>query len=464
MLLKSGSFDQIALATTGPPMTDFVLPETRYALSGDVNIAYQVMGNGPIDIIAVPGLCSHIEFAHEFAGYTAFLRRLSKFARVVTFDKRGQGLSDRMSGAPTLEERMDDVRAIMDEIGSRRAVLLGFSEGCPMSILFAATYPERVSHLVLCGGFACAADLRPPGWTKDDIEARLALRVKNWGNGDMMKKVVASRAQDPTAVALLAKFERLASSPGAMKTILLLNSQIDVSSILATVQVPTLVQHRRTDAVVPVALGNKMAAQIPGARYIGYPDGDHAFWTGDAETLLGDIEEFVTGNRDAGAVELERILATVMFTDIVDSTRKAAEIGDQRWRTLLDTHDHLARQFIEKHRGSLVKSTGDGVLATFDGPGRAIRCALAFSTAAQQIGLSLRAGLHTGEIELRGRDIGGIAVHAAARVMSQCGSNEILVSRVVTDLVAGAGLKFFDRGSCELKGLPGRWDLFAVAQ
>jgi class 3 adenylate cyclase len=222
--------------------------------------------------------------------------------------------------------------------------------------------------------------------------------------------------------------------------------------------------HRRTDAIVPVALGRKLAAQIPGARYIEYPDGDHAFWTGDIETMPGDVEEFITGHRDNGTAELERILATVMFTDIVDSTRRAAEMGDQRWRGLLDNHDHLARQIIDKHRGSLVKNTGDGVLATFDGPGRAIRCALAFSTAANQIGLPLRAGLHTGEIELRGRDIGGIAVHAAARVMAQSGSNEVLVSRVVTDLVAGAGLKFSDRGSYELKGLPGRWDLFAASQ
>lgn len=445
-------------------MTDFALPETRYARNGDINIAYQAMGDGPVDIIAVPGLCSHIEFAHELPGYTTFLRRLAKFARIVTFDKRGQGLSDRISGAPTLEERMDDFRAIMDEIGSRRTVLFGFSEGCPMSILFAATYPERVSHLVLYGGFARAADLRPPNLTPDLVEARIAQRERNWGNGDMAKVVVASQAKDAAAVAMLGKFERLASSPGSLRTILSLNGQIDVTSILPTLQIPTLVVHRRTDAVVPVALGSKMAAQIPGARYIEYPDGDHAFWTGDIDTLTGDVEEFVTGHRDIGLTELERILATVMFTDIVNSTRRAAEMGDQRWRGLLDNHDHLARQIIDRHRGSLVKNTGDGVLATFDGPGRAVRCALAFSTAAQQIGLPLRAGLHTGEIELRGQDIGGIAVHAAARVMAQSGTSEVLVSRVVTDLVAGAGLKFADRGSFELKGLPGRWDLFAASQ
>ncbi|MCA6119940.1 adenylate/guanylate cyclase domain-containing protein [Bradyrhizobium sp. WSM 1738] len=445
-------------------MAGFAMPETRYALSGDVNIAYQTLGDGPVDIIGVPGLCSHIEFAHEFAGYTTFLRRLSKFARVVTFDKRGQGLSDRIAGAPSLEQRMDDMRAIMDEIGSKRTILMGHSEGCPMSILFAATYPERVSHLILFGGFANAADLVPPGVTQEKVEAYLTQRVRSWGNGDLMKTVMPSQAQDQNAVALMGKFERLASSPGALKTIQLLNSQIDVTSILPTVQVPTLVLHRKSDAVVPVALGRKLAKQIPNAKYIEYPGGDHAFWTGDTDTLLGDIEEFITGHRDGDTVELERILATVMFTDIVDSTRRAAEMGDQRWRALLDHHDQLAQRLISKHRGSLVKSTGDGVLAIFDGPGRAIRCALAFSAAAQQIGLPLRAGLHTGEIELRGEDIGGIAVHAAARVLAQSAANEVLVSRVVTDLVAGAGLKFGTRGSYELKGLPGRWELFAASQ
>ena len=324
-------------------MTDFKLPETRYAQSGDVSIAYQVMGDGPIDLILAPGFFSHIEFVHELTGFTIFLRRLASFARVVTFDKRGQGLSDRMSGAPSLEVRMDDVRAIMDAIS------------------------------------------------------------------------------------------------------------------------PTLVLHSKADLQVPVELGRKLAAPIPGVKYIEYPTGDHGFWTGDPENKLGDIEEFITGHRDHGAAEFERVLATVLFTDIVDSTRSAAGMGDLRWRRLLDEHDQLAQQIIGKHRGNLVKTTGDGILATFDGPGRAVRCALAFGSAAKEIGLPLRAGLHTGEIEIRANDIGGIAVHAAARVMSHSGSDEVLVSRVVTDLVAGAGLKFAERGSFELKGLPGRWDLFAAS-
>jgi class 3 adenylate cyclase len=279
----------------------------------------------------------------------------------------------------------------------------------------------------------------------------------------MIKMVAPSEAAKPGAIVLYGKFERLGSSPGALRTIMHLNRKIDVTSILPTLQVPTLVLHSRTDIQVPVEYGRKLAAAIPGAKYIEYPTGDHYCWLGDTEALHGDIEEFVTGHRDHGAPELERVLATVLFTDIVDSTRSAVAMGDQRWRRMLDDHDQLAQQVIGQHRGNLVKSTGDGILATFDGPGRAVRCALAFGSAAKQIGLPLRAGLHTGEIEIRGSDIGGVAVHAAARVMAQSGSDEVLVSRVVTDLVAGAGLKFAERGSFELKGLPGKWDLFAAS-
>ena len=437
-------------------MSDFVLPVTRYALSGDINIAYQTMGDGPIDIILVPGSISHVEFAHELLGYTAFLRGLSTFARVVTFDKRGQGLSDRVSGVPSLEQRMDDVRAIMDEIDSQRAILFGFSEGCPMSIMFAATCPARVSQLILFGGFARYADI------SSDPEERARQRVKHWGSGAMIKAALPSLAANPDAVALFAKFERLSASPGAVKALMQMNALIDVRLILPTVRVPTLVLHRQTDALIPVERGRELGARIPDAKYIEYPGSDHAFWFGDVEALLGDVQEFVTGARENSANELERVLATVLFTDIVGSTRSAAVAGDHTWRRLLDSHDQLAKQMVEKHRGSLIKTTGDGILATFDGPGRAVRCALALGAAAKQIGLPLRAGLHTGEIETRGRDVGGITVHAAARVMAQSRSGEVLVSRVVTDLVAGAGLKFSERGSHELRGLPGRWDLFAA--
>jgi len=329
-------------------MSDFELPNTRYALSGDVNIAFQVMGDGPIDIILVPGVVSHVEFLHEFPEYTRFLRRLATFARVVTFDKRGQGLSDGISGAPSLEQRVDDVRAIMDDIGSQRAVLLGFSEGSPMSAFFAAANPERVSKLILFGGFAKAL------YTEEAVSQR----VKIWGTGAVMARAIASLSTNPDGVKLLAKFERLSASPGTAKAFMLLNRQIDVTSILPNVRVPTLVLHRRTDALVPIERGRELAALIPGAKYIEYPEGDHVPFTGDAETILGDIQEFVTGERESSASDLERILATVMFTDIVDSTRSAAEMGDQQWRRLLDSHDSIAKQAVEKHRGNLIKTRG----------------------------------------------------------------------------------------------------------
>ncbi len=392
-------------------MSDFELPVTRYALSGDLNIAYQTMGDGPIDLIIVPGMMSHVEFMHEGPGYTASLRRLSRFARVVTFDKRGQGLSDRMSGAPSLEQRMDDVRAIMDAIGSTRAALLGISEGSPMSILFAATYPERVSRLILYAGFASS-----PAQKLANFEAIASERAKAWGTGTLINMINPSEAHNPAAVSHFAKFERLSASPGAYKSFTLLNASIDVRPILSAVRVPTLVLHRATDTLIPVEAGRDLAKRIPGSKYIEYPDGDHIMTVGDVDTLLGDIEEFITGHRESSSAETERILATVLFTDIVDSTRSAADMGDQKWRQVLDRHDQLAKEAIEKHRGTLIKTTGDGILATFDGPGRAVRCALAFRNTSEQIGLALRAGLHTGEIEIRGSDIGGIAVHAAARV------------------------------------------------
>jgi class 3 adenylate cyclase len=441
-------------------MSELDLPETRYARLGDITLAYQTMGSGAHDLIIIPGIISHVEFAHELPGYTAFLRGLSTFARVVTFDKRGQGLSDRVSDAPALDERMDDVRAIMDGIGSRRAALLGFSEGSPMSVLFATTYPERTSHLILLGGFPQG------GYNVSDeaFEPYVEKVLANWGTGQMMKRVVGATGEKEREMALLGKFERLACSPGAYKTLMRMNQKLDVTSILPNVRTPTLVLHSRADIVVPIAQGRKFAAAIPHAKLIEYDDLPHGVWARNCNALIGDVEEFITGRREAAAEDADRVLATVLFTDIVDSTQKASEYGDKRWRELLDRHDHLAAQSIEKHRGRLVKRTGDGILATFEGPGRAVRCALALGSVAREIGLNLRAGLHTGEIEMRGDDIGGVAVHAAARVMAQSRPNEVLVSRVVTDLVAGAGLKFAERGTHELKGLPGLWDLFAANQ
>ncbi|MGY4626458.1 adenylate/guanylate cyclase domain-containing protein [Bradyrhizobium sp. USDA 4486] len=440
-------------------MEELALPVTRYASSGDVSIAYQTMGDGPVDIILVPGIVSHVEHMHELTGYTPFLRRLSSFGRVVTFDKRGQGLSDRVAGVPSLEQRIDDVRAVMDAVGSRQATLLGFSEGCAMSAMFAATHPDRVSKLIMFGGFARFADNFP---SVEEFKEIMSQRASSWGDGKFLMRIISAEHHTPELLSQYAKFERLSASPGAYRAIALMNIDIDIKSILPTIRVPTLVLHRATDAMLKVELGRDLASRIHGAKYIEYPNGGHAFWFGDAEPLLGDIEEFITGHREHSSGEVERVLATVLFTDIVDSTRRATEMGDLAWRRLLDQHDEAAKQIVQRHRGNLVKSTGDGILATFDGPGRAVRSALAFRTAAEQLGLRVRAGLHTGEIELRDRDIGGIAVHAAARVMGKCQPDEVLASRVVTDLVAGAGLKFSDRGSHELKGIPGRWDLFAA--
>ncbi len=439
-------------------MSELALPPTQYATSGDVSIAYQVWGDGPIDLVMTPGMVSHVEALHELPGYTSFFRRASRFARVITFDKRGQGLSDRISGAPTLEERMDDIRAVMDAASARRAALLGFSEGAAMSAAFAATYPTRISHLILYGSYATGGQHFNPGFAESVVR-----HSASWGNGNFVKFTVSP--DTPVNDAVMQQFgrlERLMTTPSGIRALMLLNGQIEVRPVLASIRVPSLVLHRLTDRI-SIKQGRLIAQAIPGAKFIEYPEGPHAFWVGDPEPMLGDIEEFITGERHTEDDDVDRMLATVLFTDIANSTRTAAAVGDRRWRDLLDEHDRVAHQFVDRHRGKAIKTTGDGILATFDGPGRAVRCALAFSEAARNLGLPVRAGLHTGEIELRGKDVSGIAVHAAARVMSECQPGEVLVSRVVTDLVAGTGLRFSERGSHELKGLPGRWDLFAAA-
>jgi class 3 adenylate cyclase/predicted esterase len=444
-----------------PDMAEFVMPQTQYARSGDINIAYHVIGDGPIDLLIVPGAISHLELVHELPGVNSNVQRLARFARIISFDKRGVGLSDRVVGVPSLEERVDDVRAVLDAVRSRKTVLLGFSEGCPMSLLFSATYPDRVSHLVLVGGFI-RADYSV---SEPQFEAIAEKIVAGWGSGQMMKRVVGISEGTKEQLATLGKFERMSCSPGAFKAVMVMNRRINVEPILQSVRVPTLLLHSKIDAVVPVSEGRKLADAIVGAKYIEYEDLPHGLLlTPRGEEVINDIEEFVTGHRPDAPDDVDRVLATVLFTDIVNSTTKAIELGDRRWRDLLDTHDRLATQVVEKHRGKMVKTTGDGILAMFDGPGRGVRCALALGEAARQIGLPLRAGLHTGEVEMRGNDVGGIAVHVAARIMGQSGANEVFVSRVVTDLVAGAGLKFTDRGCFDLKGLPGAWDLFAAIQ
>jgi len=411
-------------------------------------------------------MITHVEFLHEIPGYTEFLDQLASFARVVTFDKSGQGLSDRSFGIPSLEQRMDDIRAIMDDVGAKRAALLGCSEGAPISVMFAATYPERVSQLVLFGGFArfTATPDYPFVRTEEDMLRRMETMVKHWGTGSLaIRGFLPSQAGNPNVVRSFGKLERLTFSPGALKAVYRNNIQIDVRSILPAVRVPTLVLHRKTDAAIAPENGRYLAEQIPGAKYIEYDDGsDHLIFAGDLPRIAADIEEFMTGSRNTRLLNSERVLATVLFTDIVDSTRRASEMGDGRWRHLLDEHDRSAKDIVAQHRGNVVKTTGDGLLATFDGPGRAVRCAMALQRSSGRIGLQTRAGLHTGEVEIRGTDIGGVAVHAAARVLSEAAPDQILVSRVLVDLVAGAGLTFVEQGGRQLKGLPGQWDLFAV--
>ena len=437
-------------------------PETKFTQSGDASIAYQVLGQGPLDLIIVPGWVSHLEHAWEDPSYARFLERLASFSRLILFDKRGTGLSDRITGIPTLEQRMDDVRAVMDAVGSQRAALFGVSEGGSMSVLFAATYPERTSALVLYGTIA-------KGWLVDDASGALTRAQdeasddkwrKGWGGPVSIEGMAPSVAHDECFRQWYAKFLRLSAGPTTVINLLRMYGQIDVSTILPTIHIPTLVLHRTADLAIEVEQGRYLAEHIPGAKLVELAGEDHLWWVGDTEAIVNEIAEFLTGEQQT--IEPDRVLATVFFTDIVDSTRRAAEMGDRRWRDLLDTHNAILSKEIHRFRGRLVKSTGDGCLATFDGPTRAIGCALALSDESRRAGLEIRAGLHTGEIELMEQDIGGLAVHIAARVLAQAQANEVWLSRTVKDLVVGSGFEFNDRGVFSLKGIPGEWRLFTV--
>ena len=440
-------------------------PETKYAKSGDIHIAYQVIGNGPIDLVFVAGFVSHLEFGWEEPSYTHFFSRLASFSRLIRYDKRGTGLSDRTGELPTLEQRMDDVRAVMDAVGSEKAALFGISEGGSMSILFAATYPTRVTALVLYGAFArrlWAPDY-PWGQTREDRERYLEQTERDWGRVVEHSTIIpGTSARDQHLRQWFANYQRLSASPGAAIALLRMNSDIDVRPVLPSIHVPTLILHRVDDQDVNVGNGQYMAKQIPGAKYVELPGQDHMPNAGDTDSILNEVEEFLTGTPHAP--EPDRVLATVLFTDIVKSTERAAEMGDARWRGLLDNHHTVLRREIARFRGREVKTTGDGFLATFDGPARAIRCACAASDAVRELGIELRAGLHTGEIELMGEDVGGIAIHIAARVMATASASEIVVSSTVKDLVAGSGIRFSDRGTHALKGVPDEWHLFAVLQ
>jgi class 3 adenylate cyclase len=441
-----------------------VLPETRYTQSGDVSIAYQVVGNGPFDLLIVPGFISHLEQAWEDPAYNRFLQRLASFSRLIQFDKRGTGLSDRIVEIPTLEQRMDDVRAVMDAAGSERAALFGISEGGPMSILFAATYPERAAALVLYGSIAKGS------WTSDypwgarlDDEGReewLEGWRKEWGGPYGIESWAPSVADDAQFRQWWAKFLRLGASPSAVINVFNMNAAIDVRDILPAVHVPTLVLHRSGDRAVEVEQGRYLAQHIPGAMFVEQEGEDHLWWVGDSESLVDEIQEFLTGERHTA--EPDRVLATVLFTDIVDSTKHATEMGDRRWRNLIESHNKLMHTEINRFKGAIVKSTGDGFLATFDGPARAILCALTVSEEARRLGIEIRAGLHTGEVELIEDDVGGITVHTAARVLAEAGASEVWTSRTVKDLVAGSKFNFSDRGTFGLKGVSGDWSLFTV--
>jgi pimeloyl-ACP methyl ester carboxylesterase len=391
-----------------------------------------------------------------------FAERLASFSRLIIFDKRGTGLSDPVVGAPTLEERMDDVRAVMDAAVSERATLFGISEGAPMSLLFAATYPQRTNALILYGGMARTTEAEdyPFSAPADALMESSAAMAEFIGEGIMLEVMAPSIVDVPGAREMFARFQRYAATPAMMMQLFAMFLDIDVRSILPSIHVPTLVLHRRGDRAVNRRAGKWMADRIPGARYVELPGIDHSPFAGDTDALLDEVEEFLTGARRAP--EVDRVLATVMFTDIVGSTEKAAALGDMLWREVLERHQTLVRKELDRFRGREIKTLGDGNIATFDGPARAIRCGTAIAETSRAAGLEVRVGLHTGEVEVMGDDVGGIAVHIAARVGALAGTGEVLVSGTVKDLVVGSGIRFTGRGSHRLKGVPDEWSLFAV--
>ncbi|MDO8479235.1 MAG: adenylate/guanylate cyclase domain-containing protein [Candidatus Rokubacteria bacterium] len=428
-------------------------PKTQYAKSGDLHIAYQVTGTGPLDLVFVPGFVSHLEYQWEHPESARFFERLSSFSRLIRFDKRGTGLSDRVGGIPTLEQRMDDVRAVMDAVGSERAALFGISEGGPMSLLFAATYPERTSALVLYGSYArrAWAPDHPFGRTDEEMGRIIETMEREWGGPVGVEIWVPSMAGGERFRHWWANYLRLAGSPGTAVSVMRMNMEIDVRHVLPIVRVPTLVIHRTGDRLTRVEQGRYLAERIPGARLAELPGDDHLpFFNSDQ--IIDEVEEFLTGTRHAA--EADRVLATVLFTDIVGSTERAAALGDRKWRDLLDGYYALARRELARFRGREIDTAGDGFFAAFDGPARAIRCAAAITAGVRSLGIEIRAGLHTGECEVIGGKVGGIAVHIGARVASLARAGEILVSSTVKDLVAGSGLGFEERGAHTLKGVP----------
>ena len=438
-------------------------PETRYARSGDVHIAYQVFGDGDLDVVIVPGYITHVELVWENSAAERVFEALASFARVMIYDRRGSGLSDPLPDAPTLEERMDDVRAVMDAAGSERASLIGISEGVSMALLFAATYPERTRSLVAVGGMARSTWAEDYPWGSPPealVESAVELVSGHWGQGASVEFAAPSQAGDPEVRAFFGRMERATASPGMIAQLVQMFLDIDVRDVVPTVNVPALVLHRRHDMLVNIGHGRWLAEHLPNARLVELAGRDHAIWWEEPEATMAELQEFLTGTRYAP--EPERTLATVLFTDIVDSTRQAAELGDARWRDVLERHQASVRSTLTRHNGREIKTTGDGFLATFDGPARAIRCARTIVDGAGADGVAVRAGVHTGECELMDDDIGGLAVHIAARVSALAQADEVLVSRTVKDLVAGSGIEFDDRGEHALKGVPDVWRLYAA--
>jgi class 3 adenylate cyclase/predicted alpha/beta hydrolase len=428
-------------------------PVTRYAKSGDVHVAYQVFGSGETDLVFVPGFISHIENYWEHPDLARWLLRLGAFARVIMFDKRGTGLSDPVSELPSLDLRMDDVRAVMDAAGSESAALLGVSEGGALAALFAATYPQRCSQLVLYGAFARFTN------AGEALERFFRYADRAWGSGLSLPAWAPSRQNDPSMQQWWGRFERLGASPAAAMAVMRMAAETDVGNIVSSIRVPTLVILCKDDTLIPIECGHFIARNIPGARLIELPGQDHLFFLHEQ---IGDcIEEFLTGS--VSVAESHRVLATVLFTDIVGSTALAEQMGDRRWRDLLSAHHASVRRELARYRGCEVKSLGDGFLATFDGPARAVRSACAIVEAVRPLEIQIRCGLHTGEIEMAGRDVEGIAVHIASRVSALAGGGEILVSRTVKDLVAGSGLHFEERGRHSLKGLLEPMELYAAS-
>jgi len=440
-----------------------MVPRTQYARSGDLNIAYQVVGDGAFDLLWIPGFVSNVELIWEEPSSARFLERLASFSRLVLFDKRGTGLSDRVDAQqlPTLEERIDDARAVLDAVGSTEAALVSNSEGGNMAILFAATHPERTRALVTTGVFAKRSWSPDYPWAPrpDDREREIEELERTWGENVNVDHYAPSAVGDEAFRERLATYFRRSASPGAAAALIRMNSQIDVRAVLPTIRVPTLVLHRSGDRDVQVEEGRWIAAQIPGARFVELPGDDHLPWVGDMDALVDEIEEFLTGVRPVP--DPERVLTTLLFTDIVDSTRRAAELGDRRWRELLEEHHAVVRVNLERFRGREVDTAGDGFFATFDGPGRAIRAACSIRDGLKPLALEIRSGVHTGECELADGAVRGIAVHAAARVAAQAGAGQVLVSSTVHDLVAGSGIRFRDLGRADLKGV-GEWQLYEV--